>query len=88
MSETVNQDVGDAPDALTLIQANLASLNELFADLVEEVVSALRGGSEYAEVAVDVMRKHNWTLGFEFRGERAPADFDPAAWLADLPRSD
>jgi hypothetical protein len=59
---------GDWRDA---VKANLASLNEIIAELTAVVAE----DPEFAELVRTTLRNHSWSLGFEFQGERAPADW-------------
>jgi hypothetical protein len=66
--------------------ANLASLNELAAELTVEVARLAAPGEDNGFVAmtVGVLRALTWNLGWQFRGETRPGDWDPAAEYARL----
>ena len=53
-------------DDLDAIRKNLASLNEIMA----EMVAAVSPDPEFVTMVRGVLRDHNWELGFEFQGER------------------
>lgn len=54
---------------LPVIKANLASLNEIVAELVD----AVSDDPEFAQLTRDKLRDHSWALGYEFQGEAGPA---------------
>ena len=60
--------------------ANLASLNELAAELTIQV----SGDPDFAATTVGVLRALTFNLGYQFRGETRPGDWDPDAEYARL----
>lgn len=56
------------------VVANLASLNEIIAELTA-VVSV---DKSFTELVQDQLRDHSWALGCEFRDERPPAGWEPS----------
>lgn len=56
------------------IKANLASLNEIVAELAQRVAGA--SDSEFVELVAGILKGHSFDLGFEFRGERGPSSYD------------
>ena len=48
------------------IAANLASLNELAAELT----AAVSDDPEFVQMTRTTLRDHSWSLGYEFQGER------------------
>jgi len=59
---------------LDQVMANLASLNEIAAELVD----AVSDDPEFAEMTRTVLKDHSWQFGFEFQGERPPAGWHAA----------
>ena len=55
------------------VGANLASLNELAAELTAEVAK----DPEFTKMTVGVLRALTFNLGWQFRGETRPGDWDP-----------
>jgi hypothetical protein len=60
-------------DTLQRVAANLASLNEIIAELV----TAGCDDPGFAQMTRDLLRDHSWSLGFQFQGQQAPADWTP-----------
>ncbi len=56
------------PNELPKITANLASLNEIMA----EMVAAVSTDPDFVVMTRDVLRDHSWSLGFEFQGQGPP----------------
>jgi hypothetical protein len=56
---------------------NLASLNEI----VAEMVTATADDHEFAELVRNTLRDHSWAMGFEFQGQRPPADPEPQSHI-------
>lgn len=54
------------PETERAIRANLASLNEIIAEMV--VVTA--DDADFIRLVHDTLRDHSWALGYSFRGER------------------
>ena len=54
------------------LEANLASLNEVLAEMAAQF-----GDASFGSTVRDTLRDHSWALGFEFQGERAPEDWTP-----------
>ncbi len=59
-------------DELQKIKVNLASLNEIIAEMVF-VVGKDQG---FNEMVRNTLRDHSWSLGFEFQGQRAPVAWE------------
>jgi len=57
------------------VEANLASLNEIIA----EMAAVVSTDPAFLEMTVDVLREHTWALGLQFQGTSAP----PAAYDED-----
>jgi hypothetical protein len=55
------------------LAANLASLNDIMAELTS-VVSVDPG---FTQMVHDLLKHHNWSLGYEWHGESAPAGWVP-----------
>lgn len=53
------------------IKANLASLNELCAELTRKIAD----DPDFASMTETVLREHSWLNGFSFQGENAPLDW-------------
>jgi hypothetical protein len=60
---------------LAAVKANLASLNEIVAELAQRVAGA--SDSEFVELVLGILKGHSFDLGFEFQGERGPSSYDP-----------
>jgi hypothetical protein len=58
---------------IAAIKANLASLNEVVAELVATHSNDL----EFTNLVRGTLRQHSFDLGFEFQGERGPSSYDP-----------
>jgi hypothetical protein len=58
-----------ATASLDGIKANLASLNEIIA----EMTAAVSHEAEFTEMVRGVLRDHSWKLGFTFQGQEPPA---------------
>jgi hypothetical protein len=68
MGTTISYPGGDTE---VLVAANLASLNELVAEIVDEMTVRGIGDREFADLVTRTLREHTWSLGFEFREQRA-----------------
>ena len=73
------------------VAANLASLNEIMAELVEQAIQ-IGVEPQFARMTRGKLRDHSWALGYEFQGERGPAgepdepepqEHDPGAEIDD-----
>lgn len=64
------------------IAANLASLNEIIAEVTQALADHGLAETEFAKVTRNTLREHSHALGFEFAGEPVPADFKR---LVDIP---
>ena len=53
--------------------ANLAALNEI----TTELVAATSDSPEFTALVHGVLRDCTWALGYEFQGQRPPADWTP-----------
>jgi hypothetical protein len=56
---------------LDAVKRNLASLNEIIAEMTAKVSD----DPAFTAMTRDILRDHSWELGYEFQGERPPADF-------------
>lgn len=53
------------------VTKNLASLNEI----VAELVTAISDDPDFIELTRGVLREHSWKLGFSFQGEQPSREF-------------
>jgi hypothetical protein len=69
-------EISDLTSGAEAIKANLASLNEIIAEITARIAGDT--DPEFAALARGILRGHSFALGFEFQGERgAPsADYD------------
>lgn len=58
---------------LARISANLASLNEIIA----EMTAVVSDDPAFITMVNGVLRDHSWSLGFEFHGQTPPAGWEP-----------
>ena len=63
----------DTYQRLALVSANLASLNEIIA----EMTAVVSKDPDFITIVRGVLRDHSWSLGFEFHGQRSPHDWEP-----------
>jgi hypothetical protein len=68
----------DTPEWRQAVGMCLSSVN----DLIPELVSVTSDSPEFAGMVADVFRICSWSLGFTWRGERAPANWVPP-WKED-----
>jgi hypothetical protein len=54
---------------LDAVRRNLASLNEIIAEMTAKVSD----DPAFTAMTRDILRDHSWELGYEFQGERPPA---------------
>lgn len=54
------------------VAANLASLNELCAEMITALAGHGVSDEGFADMTQTVLRDHTWALGFEFQGVRPP----------------
>lgn len=67
---------------LEAVRKNLASLNEIIAEMTAKVSD----DPEFTVMTVNILRDHSWALGFKFRGQATPDPRDgrlPSARVAD-----
>lgn len=70
---------------LETVAANLASLNEIVAEILLSLERGEAPDPEYVTVAVDVLRRHSHDLGYEFMGD-VPAAHRVRRWSEeDIP---
>lgn len=60
------------------VAANLASLNELIAEVVGKLGDLSMADPAFVRMATDVLRGHSLALGYQFQGERFTWDAPPA----------
>lgn len=76
-------------ELLPLLAANLASLNEVVAELAQ-ARAITEDQQEWADVVCRSLREHSWSLGFEFQGQRglAPRVAVPCEDIVPLHRTE
>lgn len=62
---------------LTMIKANLASLNEIVAEMADAMELGITPDARWVEVVRNTCREHNWSLGFDWHGQREPDRMPP-----------
>ena len=66
-------------EMLPLVAANLASLNEITAEIAQALAENGMAEQRWADVVRNSMREHCWSLGFEFQGQHEPGS-DGGEW--------
>ncbi len=56
------------------VLANLASLNEIIAQLALTISHGWTPDPEMTKLIISTLRDHTWRLGFEFEGQRPTAE--------------
>ena len=60
----------EPPPVPEVVDANLASLNEIVSQMMAALVEHGIGDSDFAGLVRTTLRDHSWALGFDFEGER------------------
>jgi hypothetical protein len=55
--------------------ANLASLNEIIAEMVQAMHMGTRPDGDFVALVGEELREHTWSLGYAFRGQEAPPEW-------------
>lgn len=55
--------------------ANLASLNEIIAEMAQAMAMGFRPDQEFVGLVREQLRDHSWSLGYAFNGQEAPPEW-------------